>query len=82
MKAVCLAHVEVNSAHNVRIKSTLKPINQIMKKKMPREGRGLIATSCLLSGYDHVSHTEHFREMNAYSTREWLECNIASIFWS
>ena len=48
---------KVNLAHNVRIKSTLKPINQMMKMKMPKEGRVLIATSCLLSGYDRVSYT-------------------------
>ena len=56
LKALYLAHVTVNLAHNVIITSTLQPINQIMKKKIPKEGRVLIATSCLLSGYDHVSY--------------------------
>jgi len=45
-----LVYVEVNMAHNVRVKSIFKPINQIMKKKMPKEGGLLMATSCLLLG--------------------------------
>jgi hypothetical protein len=52
-----LVYLEVNMAHTTTFRCTLKPINQIIKYEFGKEDRAPIATSCLLSGYNHISYT-------------------------